>query len=145
MDACLTKGVCAVDTADKIADSITSVTASAAPYRIQTYTKESGKSGAVRVIAVVSNLNAKKVGVELVKVSDGTVAAKVETTSVYSSYMSNGTKVTAPDGSYFAAVEMDTSALEGKYELRVYTVDSEGNVIYRPAIRSFEFKRGNLK
>ncbi len=122
-----------------------SVTAAAAPYRIQTNTAESGKSGAIRVIAGINNTDAKKIGVELVKVSDGTVVAKAETTAVYTSYLSGGTKVTAPDGSYFTAVELDTSELEGKYELRVYTVDADGNVIYRPAIRSFEFKRGNLK
>ena len=145
VDACLTKSGCTVDTAERIMGAMASASISAAPYRIQTYTSGSGKTGAIRVIASVYDTNAERIGVELVSVSDGTVAVKAETTSLYTSYLSDGAKVTAPAGSYFTAVEMDTSALEGRYELRVYTVDADGNVIQRPAIRSLEFKRGNLK
>ena len=51
----------------------------------------------------------------------------------------------AAEGEYYAAIVVDTKELDGEYDIRVFTEDADGNKIYRSAVESIEFKRGELK
>ncbi len=145
VEACLKMSGCTVETADVMTAKVEKSRQGAVPVAVQSYTEASGKSGAVRVLAVVNNLDAKAIGVEIIKIKDGSVAADESTTSLYTSVMIAGRKTVADEGTYFAAIVLDTSKLEGEYNIKTYTVDADGNKLYRDAVESVEFKRGNLK
>ena len=145
VDACLTVSECKVDTAENATAKVAAARKGAIPVAVQSYTEASEKSGAIRLLAIVDNLDAKKIGVEIIKIKDGSVAAAVETTSLYTSVIVAGRTVNAAEGEYYAAIVVDTKELDGEYDIRVFTEDADGNKIYRSAVESIEFKRGELK
>lgn len=145
VDACLTMSECKVDTADNATAKVAAARKGAIPVAVQSYTEASGKTGAFRLLAVVDNLDAKQIGVELVKITDGSVVATATTTSLYTSVIVAGKTVNADEGKYFAAIVVDTADLEGEYDIRVFTVDANDNKVYRAAVESVELKRGELK
>ena len=143
--SCLTVSECKVDTAENATAKVTAARKGAIPVAVQSYTEASEKSGAIRLLALVDNLDAKKIGVEIIKIKDGSVVAAVETTSLYTSVIVAGRTVNAAEGEYYAAIVVDTKELDGEYDIRVFTEDADGNKIYRSAVESIEFKRGELK
>ena len=143
VDACFGASDYKVDTEDNVKAAVAKLRKSATVYGIQK-TKTDEKT-TLRALAYVYDTDAKKIGVEIVNVKDGSVALVKETTDLYRTVIANGKTLKAYEGNYFAAIALDTAELDGDYEIRVYTVNADDTKTYRPAVKGLEFKRGELK
>ncbi len=143
VDACFGAADYKTDTEDNVKAAVVKLRKGATVFGVQK-TKTDNKTS-LRALAYAYDTDAKRIGVEIVNAKDGTVALAKETSSLYTSIIANGKTLTAREGNYFAAIVLDTTELDGDYEIRVYTVNADDTKTYRPAIKGLEFKRGELK